>query len=437
MTLQRTAILLFGVALLLLILVETNKPKPIDWSESYSSLHKIPRGAWIMHDLIGQLFPDQPVRVIDKTLYGETNDDELELDPSGSIVMINRALDLSRVDTRTLLRFVDSGGHALLAAGSFHGPLTDSLGIGTDGETMALPEFSVSNDSIDVTFTAPSLKPARPYRLPRRGAVDRFTAFDGETTTVLERVVEVERGDTSVPATDSAAVDSARSDTTNSDLIVTAIRVRRGKGAIILSTLPHSYTNYVLLSEGGLDRARKFLSYLPVGPVYWDEYNKPVEFARAGGRQQRGEDLGLDYILGRPPLRMAWYALLALGLLFVLFGARRRQRVIPIVRPPANTTVEFVETLGRLYHQSGSFKSIATKRIAALHDYIRTTLHLSTHRIDDELLLRIAERSGVDRARVAAMMETARHVERSIEIDGQQLLELSDAIEYFYRHSQR
>ena len=56
-------------AILLYVLVEIMKPKPIDWSNDFTRTASIPYGTEILFDEINTLFPDSEIQINTRTLY--------------------------------------------------------------------------------------------------------------------------------------------------------------------------------------------------------------------------------------------------------------------------------------------------------------------------------------------------------------------------------
>ena len=67
----------------------------------------------------------------------------------------------------------------------------------------------------------------------------------------------------------------------------------------------------------------------------------------------------------------------------MVFEMKRKQRIIPVINPLANTTLEFVGTIGDLYYQSAEHKNIAEKRIHFLMDQIRAKYWINTDKLDE------------------------------------------------------
>ena len=72
-------------------------------------------------------------------------------------------------------------------------------------------------------------------------------------------------------------------------------------------------------------------------------------------------------------------------LLFLIFNARRRQRVIPVYKAPRNHNIEFVKLIGTLYWQRHDNNDLLQKKYATFVDAIRhSTAADITNIADDE-----------------------------------------------------
>ncbi len=141
------------------------------------------------------------------------------------------------------------------------------------------------------------------------------------------------------------------------------LRLAHGQGHFYLCSVPVAFTNYYVLRPGPLPFAAAALSYLPVRAAWWDEYQKQ-------GRV--GDQSLLRLLFAHEALRWAYYLLCAAVGLFVLVEARRRQRVIPVLKPLPNTTLLFTRTVAGLYRQGSNHARIAEKKIGLFQDYLRT-----------------------------------------------------------------
>jgi hypothetical protein len=133
--------------------------------------------------------------------------------------------------------------------------------------------------------------------------------------------------------------------------------------------------------------AEKILSYIPKGEVFWGIQNQTGEVI---------SDSPMRYILSQPALKWAWYLFLIGMLIFIFFNAKRKQRVVPIIKPLANTTVDFTKTIGNLYYQEGDHNNIIDKKIIYFLEKVRNEYLIETHILDDDFIKKLHLKSGKD-----------------------------------------
>ena len=117
--------------------------------------------------------------------------------------------------------------------------------------------------------------------------------------------------------------------------------------------------------------------------------------------------------------------------------ARRRQRIIPVIEPLRNTTVEFVRTVGRLYFRHGNHANLAHKKITYLLDYIRTHLRLPTGTRDAAFRHRVADRAGVPLADVETLFDAVERIAARDRLTADELARFNAHVEDFYEHARR
>lgn len=131
-----------------------------------------------------------------------------------------------------------------------------------------------------------------------------------------------------------------------------------GKGKIVIATNTLLFTNYGVLHP-------EISAY--VGRVMALVADKPmVRFSDTYSMRQ-GEMDGqspspLSFLLKNKPTRWALFVALAAIVLFFIFRARRRQRVIPVMPLPENKSVEFARVLGTIYYRRGDHCDLLNKK---------------------------------------------------------------------------
>lgn len=178
------------------------------------------------------------------------------------------------------------------------------------------------------------------------------------------------------------------------------VRMKVGEGYFYFHTNPIMFTNLYLVDSVGFEYSSFVFSHINDKKLYWDRQSVILPSNRKESRRvlpKVAAQSPLEYIFAQPALRWGWYMALALGFIYVLFGAKRRQRVIPILEKNRNTSLEFIETIGRLYFQQQDHKSIIKKQMHLFLAHMRQRYHLVTREMDDRLVERIAVRAKVDR----------------------------------------
>jgi hypothetical protein len=190
--------------------------------------------------------------------------------------------------------------------------------------------------------------------------------------------------------------------------------------------MPLAYTNYNMLYRQNAQYISKTLSYLPVQHTYWHEYYKDFKAE---------PQTPLRYIISQPALKWALYLSLGALVLFIAFEAKRKQRIIPVIKPLTNTTLEFTETVGRLYFQYKDHKNIADKKITYFLDYLRTHFYVKTIEIDDSLYSKLADKTGIDKIEITKLFELITMISNKRNVSEEDLLTLNSQIEQFQRKS--
>lgn len=181
---------------------------------------------------------------------------------------------------------------------------------------------------------------------------------------------------------------------------VNFVRMQVGDGYFYFHTNPIMFSNLYLIDTGGVEYANYVLAHIKTDQLYWDRESamRPVkEGEKRKNKPQIAAKSPLEYIFSQPALRWSWYLFMSLGIIYVIFGAKRRQRKIPILETNRNTSLEFVETIGRLYFQQQDHKGIIKKQMHLFLAHLRQRYNLVTTDLDDKLIHRVAVRSKVNK----------------------------------------
>jgi len=377
-----------------MVWIEYNQPKPVDWRRTYTNQDKIPFGCNAFYRLLNEDIFKSKVEVQNQTPFNV-----LATLPTKktAYVFINNNLTFSELDCKYLFDFVKEGNTVFMAANSFSGLVADTFKIETE---YAYNLFNDSTKKLALNFYSPALKAPKSYIYPKAIDVADFRSFDTTKVTVLA-------------GTDSTAL---------------FIKASWGKGNFYFLSVPDIYTNYFVVNDPNREVAYKTLSYIDADVIWWDEYYKSFSTKKGSYFQ---------FIFGNDSLYAA-YTLTGIALLiFMVFGLKRRQKAIAIVEPLQNTTLQFVEVVGSVYYNSKNHKIIAEEKINSFFELLRTKFSIIGRNIDEEGVLRISKLSTIDISEIKKLISNINYVLNSDRITEEDLIQLNNLIENFYKQNKR
>lgn len=446
------------VLFVLFCLLQVNLPKKFVWSPTFSHVDKQPFGCFVFDSVLTQSLPNG-YHVTKKTFFQLDQEHAKE---KISVLMVVDQQNLKQLDVKYLCNIARRGGKVMVVASS-------SFDDGRNADTVVVDElertfkvriedglyFSLrgilsglkahDNDMYDTIYwnNRETMYAAQPYRMfynmvggtlfvdsvpkVKRLAytlstagydykldslyVGDFTGFD----TIVDEKERIERIDT-------FAIKK----------VPTAVSVPYGKGEVIFVSSPLLFTNYGMLEGNTSVYIFRLMSYLADLPVYRTEaYVKTDAMLVA-------EQSPFREFIKRPPLRWALYLALLGVVLFMIFTARRRQRVIPIMSKPANRSLEFIQLIGTLYYQRKDHVDLVRKKFKLFAEELRKTagVDISDVNTDDREYQLLAEKTGMNSDRLKKVIRQIRlvlHSEGNISVE--EMRSLIDAMDTIVRHA--
>lgn len=389
---------LFIAVLLGIIITEIVRPKPINWKASYTANDKIPFGCFVLYQELPGLFPKSEVKRIDETSYTTLVDsDSLK---RANYIFINSSLNFDEQETNQILAFVNRGNDVFMAATFFGHSLSDTLNI------EVASDYAVQQDTISVNFTNTAFN-NETYFLDRGHYKTHFISVDTLNTTLLGHLKYTEKD----------FVNGGRTSHKETNFI----RVKFGKGHFYMSTTPQAFTNYYMLNNNQQYVANS-LSYLEEDTVLWDNYEKAGRIII---------DSPMRFVLNQSPLKWAYYLTIIGLLIFVIFKAKREQRIIPIIDPLPNTSVDFAKTIGGLYHQHGDYTNLISKKLNYFLEFIRSHYYLNMTTIKENTAAALAAKSGKSISETKGLLDYIIYLKNKNEHSQQDLIQLNKKIASF------
>jgi hypothetical protein len=403
-----------------------NPKEKYNWYETYRIKDKDPYGTYVMGELLKHYYPGKKFILSDRPVH-----ETLALPASkerSSYVFVGEALYLDSADVQVMMRYVDQGNDVFIASLELPRELTLNF---RDFQCYWRGYNFAMDSLVKLNFTHPALGQKDPYpyvyafkgkNMPYRWAWLDTSYLCGSNNTIAQL------GYYNTP------YDSGR---------LNFICIPYGRGNFYFHTTPLAFTNYFLVKERSLDYAGKVMSHLKPGDIYWDEYSRIPHFSAGNNHDRDGAnnpggkaDSPLQFLLQQRSMRWAWFTLLfGVVLTFLLFRTKRRQRIIPLLEANTNTSLEFVQTIGRLYFLQNNHRGLCKQMMRHFLAFIRNKYYFSTVRINEELMLKIAERSRVDINIIKDIFTRYNLMDKtSTEITDNELIAFHQSLENFYKN---
>ncbi len=378
--------------------VDKNMPS---LSETFSKADRKPFGTYIAYHQMENMYNRNTIRDKNKSFDKIWNDIS---DTASLYICFTPNLFVNDDEVKAMLGYVYAGNDLFIAANYIDATLLDEIGCKELYTPLPLYNFF---DSVRVTDTKFAIAPYAYYYHPFKNS---FSKYNAELTKVLG---------------------------VNENNEPNYIVYFHGRGRFFLHCDPKAFSNYFLLKDENYKYLQNAFGYTNSYPdhLYWDEYYRKLGSRRNGSNTNKNGFSSFSEIMKHPPLAAAfWLSLLSL-LLYILFGIKRRQRIIEKRKPNENTTVTFTETIGRLYLQKKDNKNIAEKIITYFNEYVRNNYFLNTNTINEDFIFTLSRKSGVQREKVEALYRAIQHAHNNEAVDDYQLLSLNEQIQNFYKRN--
>jgi hypothetical protein len=192
-----------------------------------------------------------------------------------------------------------------------------------------------------------------------------------------------------------------------------------------------------MMKREGFQYAEQMLEHIPPGRVQWDRYHLEPHYETSyfddyGDGEERQSII--EFILNNPPLAWAMFVLLAGAVLYVIFKGKRMQEVIPATESKDNTSMRYVKTLSSLYMQQGSHSKLIKLKEKTFLNFIAERYYILTKKADAAFIEKVAIKSQVSKEHITSIFNDFIELEGAFDVDDDQLIQLHQKIEYFYKN---
>ena len=382
-----------------LVIFDSFKVKPTNWERNYKLDYKNPYDLYIFNHELKNLVPDQTVERVISSPYEYI---EEQTDTVTYFVIKHRMYDIG---DSILLEEVKKGNNLFVSSEMFFRGFTDSLGIKyleTDNDYLLKKQ-----DVLRLSLVGKHRNNAK-FTLKQSENSYAFTSADTATTTLLG-TQKLENG----------------------KIYPNFLKIKYGKGFVYIHNQPQVFTNVALLdSMSSAEYIAQMMALIPK--------DKPIVWFVAGQSINTDvpvTDTSLSVVFRYPALRAVWLIVIYGLLVYILFNAKRMQRIVPVIKPLRNTSIEFVQTIANLYFLHGDMTNIVHKKIIYFLDRVRTQYHLDTSKTDSLFTDKLKNKSGKDSATVEALVEFINKFNQKQTATKADLLHLNKLVEDFWDKS--
>lgn len=385
---SRKNILYFLLVACVIALLMNQRRSPINWLETYSEDDKIPFGCYVVTDLLKGYMGNHEIETISEPYLNVQT--QLEFSRNSNLILISKQLEFSLSDLEILNEFMEQGNTVFVSAEGFNTRFTKEYDLSLNSSFNWTSDTTAKQVFVNEKLLSDTLPI---YNRLMNLSFDLDTSFKGRCL----------------------AVDSK---TGNPNYI----RIKKGKGQLLVHLNPKVFSNFNILKD---QKAASYaLSYLPKQDCLWDEYHKSYHL--------ESQDQ-MTYIRSNQTLRYAFNLGIIAILLFALFRSKRMQRVIPVIKQPKNDSLDFIETIGRLYYDEHKNYDLAQKKITHFYRFVREKYAINQQR--EDFWNALQAKTGIDKIELSKLQEMLVAFPKLTGISDAFLLRLNNHIDHFYERT--
>ena len=411
--------LIGGIVLVLIILIYffgINRDKSYvtdNWIETYDPADKGPYGTYVMKELLDTVGLFGDFIEIDSKVEKSLEDDEDIYDIYFFIGPENHIKDES-IDK--LLTFIDNGNTAFIATQKMPDLLNDEFFLNTfdiyqnvrdSAQILNFEHPELRHKSFQFDYVYNNKIDKKYWKFYQE---DNFDLWDENEAFILGR---------------------------NEIGMPNFIKITYGEGAIFFHSNPYVFTNVCMLKSNGFEYAENILKHIPPGRVQWDRYNLNRHWnsnngnnGSGGGEERRSI---MEFIFKNKPLTWAFIILVITAFLYAVFKGKRMQDIVKPVESKENTSLRYIDTISSLYLQEKKHGKLIHLKEKTFLNYIAEHYYLSSPKIDEKFIDKLAEKSQVQKDRIKDIFSMFDGLKSQAEVEDDTLIELHRRIEYFYK----
>lgn len=337
---------------------------PVDWRQTFDSSHDIPYGTRILRKELPKLFPESPIVNINRHAADFLLNEEYDYD--AHYLFIDRYLRYDSASWETILDFVHEGGSAFIALDRSELVLENRLDVSVQEDKTTYPDLQLTKMMIKTP------NEERTYIYEKGAGTAYFLNFNQERTEVLGYL----------------ELDGKKKPN--------FLKIQHGDGTVFLNTSPLAFTNYHMLKKDHFHYISQAFSYLDDAEILWDNHRIRARLTPNQEPSDGSLFSALDFIMKQKSLKWAFYLLCLMGVMYLLFNSKRKQRITPVILPYRNYTLDFSKTLAEVFRYKKDHGAMVRYKTHYFLDQLRSQYYLSASETIGDFSAILSAKSGVD-----------------------------------------
>ena len=388
---------LFYTAIILVIIYFI--PRQHNWTPSFSKDFDWPFGSELVYNHLTEVFTSDSILDNNVSFYESLKGKHYS---NHNLIIINTKFFPDSLDRAELYRFVSEGNQVFISSNRIDRDLMDSLGCKlNNGYNTTYENLKEGQDAVlGMNFINEDLAQKEDYLFKAQRMFKHIIRTDS-----LKELYSI--------------------GTINEEYFG-FVRIPYGAGNFYIHSFPFAFTNYHFLKEYLSEYISTSLSYLPNQRVIWDEFYKDF-------RADQNKPI-LHIMFESKAFTWAYWVAVCLLVLFILFYAKRKQRIIPVIKPYRNESLDFVKTISALYFQNKDNHDLAKKKISYFREYLHSNYHIKRQNFSDEDALIFVSKSGINKDLANNLFRQIRNIVSGNSVSDAQLKTLVKRLNQVYNY---
>lgn len=355
---------------------------------------KNPYGTYVLKESLNDLFPDSKISENRRNFY-YLNDNEKYVDAPKTVIIINVKSRLDKYSIEELLTFVENGNTVFYSSNYINRNLLDTLNIVEKYKNISYNDLGYiplyienieykDEDSVHFKY-------------------NYYKYFDGLDSLKFNYEVIGKIG-------------------SNWNKYVNFVRIDIGSGHLYLHSSPLAFTNFNILKNYTKGYTEDVFSMLQNKEIIWD-YSMSKNVVK--------DTSTFKVLFKYKYIKYAYFLFIMLIIIYAASNFIRKQRLIPIVEPPRNSSMELVDSISELYVHQADHKNLSEKIIRHFSDFISQKYHINTGQFDDYFVEKLYKKSYRSITEIKDLIEIIKHVKSQNTLGYEDVIELHQKIEDF------